>query len=261
MQYIFERRKQAHITFSGDKLPMEENALVISNHQSWTDIYLIHAVANRKGMLQNCKYFVKDSIKYLPFFGWGMWLAGFPFVRRNWTQDQKKIQATFDTIKRLETPAWIINYVEGSRITPQKLTEAQQFSKERGYTVMRNVLLPRTRGFISCVNTLRISHIKYVYDLTIAYQHQIHSTHFHQAPTMVRVHVRSLWPEYRFHVHCRRYAIEDLPKDEQQLSDWLRKRWAEKDYILELLKKQWTKGLDPAIMWAESPNKDYGTCS
>lgn len=55
MQYIFERRKKAHITFSGDKIPYEENALVISNHVSWTDVYLIHALANRRNMLKNCK--------------------------------------------------------------------------------------------------------------------------------------------------------------------------------------------------------------
>ncbi|GAN04468.1 hypothetical protein MAM1_0064c03928 [Mucor ambiguus] len=95
MQYVFERRKKAHITFSGDKIPFKENALILANHQAWTDIYLIHSVANRRDMLYNCKvsapfmqllydglidplswqYFVKDSIKYLPFFGWGMWVS------------------------------------------------------------------------------------------------------------------------------------------------------------------------------------------
>lgn len=55
MQHVFEKRKNARITFSGDHLPHGENALVISNHQSWTDFYLIHSVAIRKGMLPNLK--------------------------------------------------------------------------------------------------------------------------------------------------------------------------------------------------------------
>ncbi|CAO0791885.1 unnamed protein product [Mucor circinelloides] len=252
MQYVFERRKKAHITFSGDKIPYKENALILANHQAWTDIYLIHSVANRRDMLYNCKYFVKDSIKYLPFFGWGMWLAGFIYVRRNWTQDQKKIQATFSTMKRLETPAWIINYVEGSRITPKKLLEAQNFSRERGYPVMDNVLLPRTKGFVSCVNEFRGSHIKYVYDLTIAYRQTTNLKGINQAPSMVRAHVHSLWPEYEFHVNVRRYAIADLPEDENELGDWLRARWAEKDSILTTLKKCWIGGLDQKIMWKET---------
>lgn len=55
MQIVFEKRKKAHITFSGDQLPKGENALVVSNHQSWTDFYLIHSVAERKDMLPNLK--------------------------------------------------------------------------------------------------------------------------------------------------------------------------------------------------------------
>ncbi|KAI8380308.1 acyltransferase-domain-containing protein [Blakeslea trispora] len=252
MQYVFERRKKAHVTFSGHPIPHQENALVLCNHQSWSDIYLIHSVANRRGMLKNCKYFVKDSIKYLPFFGWGMWLASFIFVKRAWTQDQRKIQSTFSTIKRLQTPAWIINYVEGSRITLKKLYDSQNFARERNYRVLDHLLLPRTKGFVCCVNEFRGSHIKYVYDFTIAYRHRKHPKRFVQAPTMVRIHLHSLWPDYEFHVHCRRFAIEDLPTDEEELSDWLRERWAEKDVILDTLRKDWIDGLDKTILWQES---------
>ncbi|CAO3686068.1 unnamed protein product [Rhizopus microsporus] len=250
MQYIFERRKKAHITFSGDHIPFGENALVISNHVSWTDIYLLHSVANRRNMLKNCKYFVKDSIKWLPFFGWGMWLAGFIFVRRNWTQDQAKIIAAFGKVKRLETPAWIINYVEGSRVTPKKLQESQAFSRERGYPVLRNLLLPRIKGFATCVNEFRGSHIKYVYDFTLGYRHK--SKLGQSAPSMVRVHTRSLWPEYEFHVHVRRFAIEDIPRDEIELGHWLRQLWVEKDEFLSGLHDNWAGHIDKQTTWKES---------
>lgn len=155
-------------------------------------------------------------------------------------------------MKRLETPAWIINYVEGSRVTLKKLLDAQNFSRERGYPIMDNVLLPRTKGFVSCVNEFRGSHINYVYDFTIAYRHRGHKKAFLQAPSMVRAHVSSLWPEYQFHVHCRRFAISDLPSDEEELGNWLRARWAEKDKILTTLRQEWTDGLDKKLMWKES---------
>ncbi|CAO3587207.1 unnamed protein product [Absidia cylindrospora] len=128
MQYVFEKRKKAQFTFSGDDIPSGESALVISNHRSWTDFYMIHSMALRRSMLPNCKYFVKDSIKWFPFFGWGMWFAGFPFVRRNWMQDQNKINHTFAKFKELKTPAWIINYVEGSRFTPEKSQQCIYYS-------------------------------------------------------------------------------------------------------------------------------------
>lgn len=51
----FKRRQKARITYSGDRLPDKESAIVISNHRSWTDFYLLHSVAIRRGMLSNCK--------------------------------------------------------------------------------------------------------------------------------------------------------------------------------------------------------------
>ncbi|ORX61840.1 hypothetical protein DM01DRAFT_1360988 [Hesseltinella vesiculosa] len=194
-------------------------------------------------MLSNCKYFVKDSIKWLPFFGWGMWLAGFMFVRRNWLQDQEKINRTFASIKTLKTPAWIINYVEGSRFTPQKSAQCQAFARDRGYTTTQHVLLPRTKGFTTCVNEFRHSHVKYVYDLTIAYRHNVPGAEFNEAPTMVELHTTTLSPDYQFHVHVRRFALEDLPQNDDAIGDWLRQRFVEKDLFLEQLRQDWTDAL------------------
>ncbi|CAO3587208.1 unnamed protein product [Absidia cylindrospora] len=245
MQYVFEKRKKAQFTFSGDDIPSGESALVISNHRSWTDFYMIHSMALRRSMLPNCKYFVKDSIKWFPFFGWGMWFAGFPFVRRNWMQDQNKINHTFAKFKELKTPAWIINYVEGSRFTPEKSQQCQALCRERGYTSTDHVLLPRTRGFTACVNAFRQSHIKYIYDFTIAYRHLSKNAKFNEAPDMVHIHTTdSLAPDYQFHVNIKRYAICDLPTDDDGIANWLRQRYVEKDHFLAKLRDQWTDGLD-----------------
>ncbi|KAF7724798.1 hypothetical protein EC973_000755 [Apophysomyces ossiformis] len=210
---------------------------------------MLHSVAIRRQMLQHCKYFVKDSLKWLPFFGWGMWLAGFIFVRRNWMQDQNKIHSTFETIKKLNSPAWIITYVEGSRFTPAKLAEGQAFSRERGYPIMQNVLVPRTKGFVTCIKEFRNSHIKYLYDFTIAYRHRSTNT-FQEAPNMIRVHTRALSPEYDFHIDVKRFAIEDLPTDDEELALWLRNRYVEKDRLLGKLRENWTDGLDGPV-WDE----------
>ncbi|KAG1437441.1 hypothetical protein G6F56_013104 [Rhizopus delemar] len=172
-----------------------------------------------------------------------LWLGnvGFIFVRRNWTQDQDKIISSFDKIKRLGSPAWIINYVEGSRLTPKKLSEAQAFSKERNYPVLNNLLLPRVKGFASCVRQLRKTHVQYVYDLTLAYRQK--------APSILRVHTRSLTPEYEFHVHVQRYAIQDLPLDETEMGHWLRYLWLEKDRRLSELNEHWIDSIDPKDIW------------
>jgi len=50
-------------------------------------------------------------------------LMGMLFVTRNWTQDEAKIERMFKTIKRYEAPVWIVNFLEGTRATPQKLKD------------------------------------------------------------------------------------------------------------------------------------------
>ncbi|RUP51307.1 acyltransferase-domain-containing protein [Jimgerdemannia flammicorona] len=247
-----QKHHQAHITFSGDEIPEEESAIVMANHRSWTDFYMIHSVAIRKKMLSNCKYFVKDSLKFLPFFGWGMWLMGMIFVKRNWVKDQAKINQMFATINEFKSPVWIISFVEGTRFTPQKLVDSQLFSQERGLPVMKNLLVPRTKGFVACVQKLRNSHVHYVYDLTIAYNHRLEGLRgFGIPPDMLRVHAGRLSPEYDFHIHVRRYPIAELPEEDEALAEWVHDRYVEKDRILERLKDKWIDGVEGGV-WTES---------
>lgn len=74
MQRVVEVQNGTKITFSGADIPVQESAIIIANHKSYADFYLIHALAARRRMLFNCKYMAKDSLKYIPFFGWGIWV-------------------------------------------------------------------------------------------------------------------------------------------------------------------------------------------
>ncbi|CAG8542964.1 8542_t:CDS:2 [Ambispora gerdemannii] len=240
MQYIFERRHSGKITFSGDKLMPNDSAIVISNHRSFTDFYMLHSVAIRKNMLPHVKYFAKDSLKYIPFFGFGMWLMGMLFIKRNWTQDEVRLNKMFNAIKQYRAPIWVVNFLEGTRMTPQKVREGQQFSKKRGLPILQNLLVPRTKGFIACLGQLRDTHVKFVYDFTIAYRHVTKG--IQSPPNLVQVHSYSnLSPPWSFHVHVRKYAIEDLPRDEEKIAEWVKERFVEKDAILEDMKTHWTK--------------------
>ncbi|CAG8786637.1 3201_t:CDS:2 [Cetraspora pellucida] len=265
LKYIFERQHRGHITFSGDKIPSDESAIVISNHQSFSDFYMLHSVAIRRNMLPHVKYFAKDSLKYIPFFGFGMWLMGMIFIKRNWTRDESQLKKIFKTIKAYAAPIWIVNFVEGTRLTSRKLLESQRFAKERGLPILRNLLVPRTKGFVACVRQLRDAHVQYVYgiryyfyifltltqvednlesllylDFTIAYRHITQGFQF--PPNLLQVHSYSpLSPPWSFHVHVRRYAIKDLPQEDEKLSEWVRQIFVEKDALLEDMKTRWTQ--------------------
>ncbi len=85
----------ARITTSGQKLPRNESAIVIANHVSWTDFYLIQELAMKANMLPYCRWFAKQQLRWVPFLGWGLKAMGMPLVSRNWDKDQKALQRVF----------------------------------------------------------------------------------------------------------------------------------------------------------------------
>lgn len=98
IQAIFEILNGGVITMSGDDLPQGESAIVISNHVSWTDFYMIQALAIRSGMLGRCRWFAKIELRKVPLLGWGIWAMGMPMVSRKWVHDQKELDRVFSGI-------------------------------------------------------------------------------------------------------------------------------------------------------------------
>eukprot|EP01027_Heterolobosea_sp_BB2_P009591 GEZU01014123.1.p1 GENE.GEZU01014123.1~~GEZU01014123.1.p1 ORF type:complete len:327 (+),score=111.06 GEZU01014123.1:75-1055(+) len=242
-QYIFEPIDGIEMVYSGDKLPDRENAIVFSNHRSFTDFMMLHSLAQRKNMQNNCKYFAKDSLKYIPGFGWGIYLMGMIMIKRDWLRDQKRIEAAFANIKQNRVPVWLISFLEGSRLTQKKLEKSQEYAKKKDLPVFQNVLLPRTKGFIATVGALRGSHVKYVYDLTLGYGKDV--------PTIWNILSRS-YKGRKLHIHVRRFAIADLPTSDDELAKWCYARFKEKDELLTNLNK--TGSFDKSTEYKEHHN-------
>lgn len=104
IQHIFTSVNGAHIIVSGDLLPPGESAIVIANHVSWTDFYMIQALAMRSGMLGRCRWFAKQQLKWVPFLGWGLYAMGMPLVSRNWVKDRKELDSIFGKIRTNQWP-------------------------------------------------------------------------------------------------------------------------------------------------------------
>lgn len=104
IQTIFVKRNGARITLSGMRLPPNESAVVVANHLSWADFYLIQELAIRAGMLGRCRYFAKQQLKWVPFLGWGLWAMGMPLVSRNWIRDRREIERVFSGVVQRQWP-------------------------------------------------------------------------------------------------------------------------------------------------------------
>lgn len=135
----------------------------------------------------------------------------------------------------------LISFSEATRYTPKKFLDSQSWCKKTDKPQPKNLLYPRTRGFIATVQHLRkASHVKAVYDLAIAYQCD---GVFHKAPTMwetLSMPGLSADSKFRFHIHARRFPLESLPESDEGLAQWLEQRWVAKGEWLESCKQSWS---------------------
>ncbi len=214
------------IILTGENLPIGENSIVILNHQSMADIPVVFSIAKEKGRLGDLKWFVKDTLKYVPGIGWGMLFLDCLFVKRDWTADREHVCRIFKKFLTDSIPLWLMIFVEGSRFRPETLRRSREYAEKNHFEPYRHLLFPRTKGFTASVDSLR-THIDAVYDLTIGY---VNGT-----PTLwmwITGKVRSV------HVHIRRFPIDQLPRQETALSQWLLERFREKDLLLDQFYKK-----------------------
>ena len=187
-------------------------------------------------MIGNCRYFSKDSIKYIPFFGWGMYFAGFIFLKRNWAMDQGHINETFETLITKRLPIHLISYLEGTRVSKKKIVESHEYAAKNNLPKLDYTLLPRSKGFAASVKGLRGSHIDHVYDITIAYYH--YKRGFGSTPSLSDYLFGRLG-EYQFRVHVDRYSMKVLPENDPEIAKWLIKLYENKNERLSQWKSKW----------------------
>ncbi len=141
--------------------------LVISNHRSWVDILVLQAVFNRR--IPFLKFFLKQQLIWVPFLGLAWWALDFPFMRRYTSahlakhpEDRgKDLAATRRACEKFRLiPTSVMNFVEGTRFTPQKHAAMK--------SPYRHLLLPRAGG-VSFVLSAMGGMLHSKLDVTIAY--------------------------------------------------------------------------------------------
>ncbi|KAJ6345386.1 hypothetical protein OIU78_008119 [Salix suchowensis] len=193
------------------------------NHTCDADVLMMWLLAERFNCLRGALMVMKKSSKYLPIYGWANWFNGAVFLDRNWAKDEGKLKSSFQELKDFPISFWLTIFVEGTRMTPDKLLAAQEFAISKGFPVPRNVLIPRTKGFVSAVQYMR-SFVPAVYDVTVAVPkgHPIPSVKgfLRKQPSVV-------------HFHIKRYAMNELPESDEGIAQWCKDRFVAKDAMLD----------------------------
>lgn len=184
--------------------------LVIANHQSWADSFLIQSAVVHEGPI--LKVLVKEELMRLPILAVIFWAYDFPRLKRRAgsegdeperrRQDRARIQEACQRLK--EAPGAMLVYPEGTRFTAEK--------HQRGARRYGHLLEPRAGGFATLFEALA-GDAAGVLDITVRYPQ---STRFWQflAGAMAEPEVLAeLVPAS---------AIDDPVV-------WLRSRWRAKD--------------------------------
>lgn len=158
--------------------------------------------------------------------------------------DSRELARVFHGITHSRFPVWLISFSEATRFTPAKHAESTAFCARQGRPQPQHLLYPRTKGFIATVQQIRkgAPHVKAVYDVAIAYQQR---AQWQAAPAFwatLSTPRLSAVEGYQFEVHVRRWAMEELPREDDELAKWIEARWVEKGVWLEAKKVQWAAG-------------------
>ncbi|XP_051138946.1 1-acyl-sn-glycerol-3-phosphate acyltransferase 2-like isoform X2 [Andrographis paniculata] len=181
----------------------KEHALVICNHRSDIDWLVGWVMAQ--------------------VLGWSMWFSEYLFLERSWAKDEHTLKLGLQRLRDFPRPFWLALFVEGTRFTQAKLLAAQEYASSMGLPIPKNVLIPRTKGFVTAVSHMR-SFVPAIYDVTVAIPKTSTS------PTMLRLFKGQ---SSVVHVHIRRKMMKDLPETDEAVAQWCRDVFVAKDKLLD----------------------------
>ena len=187
------------------ELPAHHSPIIISNHQTWTDIPVLHGAVTANGG-PILKFLIKRELLWVPIIGWICYALNFPRLYRGKGNDYRRRDyaaiKTFSESLHNERGALMI-FAEGTRFTEQK-----HRNQSPPY---RHLLTPRPGGLKIALETAPAG--TPIVDVTIVYH----------GPT-------NFW-------HCLGGGTRDIDviirtfdsTEVNQIRHWLDQRWSEKD--------------------------------
>jgi len=216
--------------------------LVIGNHLSFTDTFLLNGMTYLAGENAGMRAFAKASLRWqIPIVGWAASFLNFIFLSRNFESDKINIA---NQVKQLcERSAfyssgnfWLTIFPEGTRARPAKIKESQEFAKSRGLPVLQHVLLPRTKGLLTVLGeddqTLRES-VDGVLDVTIGYPSKRENPQSDKVRPSIGDIFFDMGKTWPVHIHVRLIPISEVPTKNEDIEKWIFGVFEEKDKLLK----------------------------
>ncbi|MFZ2491615.1 MAG: acyltransferase [Thermoanaerobaculia bacterium] len=215
-----------------EELSRKQWYLVISNHQSWADIFVLQKVFI--GRVPFLKFFLKRRLIWVPLIGLVWWALDFPFMKRHSPEflkanperrgdDLAAIRRACEKFSLI--PTAVMTFLEGTRFTRDK-----QNAEGSPY---RNLLSAKAGGVALALNAMG-ERFHSLLDVTLFYPHGA-PTFFGMLSGRMRgvvVHVRER--EIPDDLVSGNYAAD--PEFRKRAQQWIAELWREKDDLLDQLR-------------------------
>ena len=209
--------------------------MMICNHQSWVDTTVNQYFGLTRMPLT--RFFTKWELIFIPFVGQAFKILGFPMMKRHTKEQIAKnpelksrdiLEARKACEQLLSQPFTLLNYLEGTRYTPEK--HAQQQSP------YKNMLKPKAGGLALALNILG-DQIDALVDMTIVYPNGApgYGDFWLGDVSCIAVDVRKV--EIPTWILGGNY--EDDPVYRERFQAWVDQIWTEKDHRISQLKAKY----------------------
>jgi 1-acyl-sn-glycerol-3-phosphate acyltransferase len=208
--------------------------LVVSNHQSWADIFVMQHLLNRR--IRLLKFFLKRELIWVPVIGLGWWALDFPFLRRHNAEFLKKhpeqkgkdLETTRKACEKFaRIPTSVMNFLEGTRFSGAKHKKQQ--------SPYKNLLRPKSGGIALALDVLG-EKFDSLLDITIVYPDGIPTFWEFLCGRVKKVSVRFQTMEIPKKLRQGDYAADQAFRE--AFHQWVHQLWQEKDQQIQLLIKE-----------------------
>lgn len=150
----------------------------------------------------------------------------FVFISKKWVQEGEKIKKEIESLGEFKDntgyPLALILFPEGQIFETYKVKKSHEYATKNELPLLNNLLLPRLRGFREIVPILR-GKIDYIIDTTIVFR-----------PEKAKIFdVFSGTETSTVEFYTKKYDIDSIPKNPDDLDSWLLETWKEKDAFIE----------------------------
>jgi 1-acyl-sn-glycerol-3-phosphate acyltransferase len=223
---------QYRITGDLDKVQYDGWYMVVANHQSWADIFVLQKIFNRRAPF--LKFFLKKELIYVPVIGLCWWALDFPFMKRYSKEllakhpelKGKDLETTRKACEKFKyTPVSIMNFLEGTRFTDDK--------HKRQQSPYKHLLKPKSAGIAYALNIMN-EQIDTLVDVTIHYPDgQLSFWDFMIGKAKsIDIHIQTR----QIPAELKNGDYENDPVFRENFQNWVSQLWAEKDRRLDQYK-------------------------